>query len=222
MKSADQPSSAQARRSGERDRRRADTRAAVIEAAIRLFAQRGFDGTSLPAIAQLSGVPVPLAMYHFKSKEGLWREAVAAVYARVEAHIAEFAERIEQAKGIEFYRVAATAHITALAAHPEHMRILFQEGTQESERLAWLVDRHQSRLSAMQMAIIERAQGEGLFPPMDVGHAKFLVSGAFSLPIVLAPEFRIVTGDDSQSAEFIRRHVDACLRVILPAAFPKH
>lgn len=210
------------RRTGGRERQREETRSAVIEAAIGLFAQRGFDGTSLPAIAQASGVPVPLTMYHFKSKEGLWREAVATVYARVEAHIEGYAAELERADGIGFYRVAATAHITALAAHPEYMRMLFQEGTQNSERLAWLVEHHQSRLTAMQIAILARAQSEGLFPPMDLGHAKFLVSGAFSLPFVLAPEYRIVTGEDSQSPEFIERHVEACLRLVLPAAFPKH
>ena len=48
------------RRPGARELQRIRTRTAVIDAAIELFAQRGFDGTSLPAIAQASGVPVPL------------------------------------------------------------------------------------------------------------------------------------------------------------------
>lgn len=209
------------RRPGARELQRIRTRTAVIDAAIELFAQRGFDGTSLPAIAQASGVPVPLAMYHFGSKEGLWREAVALLCGRVEEHIQGFASQLAAAQGLEFYRIAARAHITALAAHPEYMRILFQEGTQHSDRLEWLVANHQSRLSAMQMAVIQRAQAEGLFPPMDLVHAKFLVSGMFSLPIVLAPEYSIATGADSLAADFIEQHIDACLRLLFPNAFTR-
>jgi TetR/AcrR family transcriptional regulator len=201
-----------------RSRQREETRALVIDAAIELFSRRGFDGTALPAIATASGIAVPLIIYHFKSKELLWRAAVDAVYARLDAHLEQFRAQIEAAEGLDFYRHAARAHVTALATCPEYMRILFQEGTQASERLTWLVETHQNRITARLTAIIDRAQREGLVPAMDLAHAKFIYSGAFSLPIVLAPEYRLVTGEDSQSDAFIEAHIDACLRLLIPGA----
>jgi TetR/AcrR family transcriptional regulator len=124
------------------------------------------------------------------------------------------------AKGIEFYRLCARAHITALATYPEYMRILFQEGTWATERLAWLVQTHQSRLSLLIEQILARAQHEKLLPEMDLRHAKFIFSGAFCFPIVLAAEFKQLTGEDSQSEAFIERHIEGCLRLMLPGYKP--
>lgn len=97
------------------------------------------------------------------------------------------------------------------------MRILFQEGTQESERLTWMVQTHQSRLSTVLMQIIGRAQREGLLPEMNLAHAKFIISGAFCLPIVLAAEVKLVSGEDALSPEFIDRHIDNCLQMLFPS-----
>jgi TetR/AcrR family transcriptional regulator len=199
-----------------RSLQRDETRKGVIDAAIMLFARQGFEGTGLPAIAGQSGVPVPLIIYHFKTKELLWRAAVDTVFARVETHLESYRAAIESSKGIEFYRISARAHVTALATYPEYMRIVFQEGTQASDRLTWLVETHQNRITEMLMAIIGRAQAEGLAPVMDLAHAKFIYSGAFCLPIVLAPEYFLVTRQDSQSESFIEAHIDACLRLLLP------
>jgi TetR/AcrR family transcriptional regulator len=199
-----------------REQQRQSTRGAVIHAAIRLFAARGFDGTSLPAVAEAAGIAVPLIIYHFKSKLLLWRAAVDAVYARIDLHLASHAPAIAAAVGIARYRAHIRAHLAALAAHPEYMRILFLEGMQASDRLDWLVATHQADATARLTALIAVAQADGLLPAMDVNHAKFILSGAFSLPIVLAAEYRLVDGTDALSPAFLERHIDACLALLMP------
>lgn len=59
---------APARRSGTRSR---PTRERILDAAERLFAQRGFHGVSIRDITGMAGVDVALANYHFGSKQGL-------------------------------------------------------------------------------------------------------------------------------------------------------
>lgn len=44
----------------------------ILDAAERLFALRGFDGTSMREIAQEAGVAQALLHYHFRTKEGLF------------------------------------------------------------------------------------------------------------------------------------------------------
>lgn len=200
---------------GDRNRQRLATRGAVIDAAITLFASRGFDGTPLPEVAKISGVRVPLIVYHFQNKEGLWKDAVTEIYRRVEAHMATFEVHIATSSGIDFYRICARAQITALAKYPEYMRILFQEGTQHSHRLEWLVANHQGKMTDRIIEIIMRAQAEGLMPHVDPEHVKFILSGAFCLPIVLAPEYLLMTGENSLSDKFIERHIELCLQLML-------
>lgn len=48
------------------------TRCAVLDAAQRLFAEKGFAGTSMRDISYASGISQPLIHYHFGSKEGLY------------------------------------------------------------------------------------------------------------------------------------------------------
>ena len=56
-----------------------DTRTQILDAAERLFAERGFRGTSIRAITDLAGVNLAAVGYHFGSKA----ELLAAVVRRV-------------------------------------------------------------------------------------------------------------------------------------------
>ena len=61
------------------------TRAAVIDAAERLFAERGFAATSLRDISQAAGVAHPLILHHFGSKDDLYlaiKRRMVAGYGR--------------------------------------------------------------------------------------------------------------------------------------------
>lgn len=50
-----------------------ETRRRIIDAAIRLFGERGFDGASTRDIAQAAGVNAPALQYYFDNKEGVYR-----------------------------------------------------------------------------------------------------------------------------------------------------
>lgn len=55
----------------------ADTRQAILEAARELFAEQGFERTTMRGIGERAGVDPALISYWFGSKDGLLREAVA-------------------------------------------------------------------------------------------------------------------------------------------------
>jgi AcrR family transcriptional regulator len=75
---------------GRRERRKAQTRAAVRDTAQRLFAERGFDAVTIADVAAAADVAVQTVFNHFETKEALffdgrtpWVErSVAAVIAR--------------------------------------------------------------------------------------------------------------------------------------------
>lgn len=61
------------------------SREEILEAATRLMAARGFDGTSISALAKESGLPSSSIYWHFGSKEGL----LLAVMERGAAHFVQ-------------------------------------------------------------------------------------------------------------------------------------
>jgi len=50
---------------------RGRTRDAIVEAALELFRERGFEGTTMRAVAERAGVSVGNAYYYFSSKDEL-------------------------------------------------------------------------------------------------------------------------------------------------------
>ena len=54
----------------------ADTRGKTLNAAERLFAEHGYDGTSLRDISEASGRHIALSSYHFGTKERLFEEVI--------------------------------------------------------------------------------------------------------------------------------------------------
>ncbi|MEZ4228320.1 MAG: helix-turn-helix domain-containing protein [Polyangiaceae bacterium] len=116
------------------DTERAPSATLICEAATRLFARQGFDGTSLQAIAAQVGISKPTLLYHYPSKDALraavlenlfahWRrmvpqllEAVTSGHARFEALTNEL---------IRFFREdpdRALLLMRELLDRPAHMR----------------------------------------------------------------------------------------------------
>ncbi len=72
---------------GSRTRKGEQTKARIVEAALELFRESGYDDTTMRAVAQNAGVSLGNAYYYFKSKEHL----LHAYYARIHAAHAEAA-----------------------------------------------------------------------------------------------------------------------------------
>jgi TetR/AcrR family transcriptional repressor of mexJK operon len=60
-----------------------DTRSAIIAAAARLFAEHGFDATSMDVLAAAAGLTKPTLYRHFGNKEALFAAALQSVLERL-------------------------------------------------------------------------------------------------------------------------------------------
>ena len=85
LAAASDPESESARPDG---RSRTDTRARIQQIAVELFAEHGYEGTSLREIAERLGVTKAALYYHFKSKEDIILSLVGDYQAQMDALIA--------------------------------------------------------------------------------------------------------------------------------------
>jgi AcrR family transcriptional regulator len=67
------------------------TRAALLGAARRLFAEKGFAGTGREEIVEAAGVTRGALYHHFESKEGLFRAVFEALESEIVARVADAA-----------------------------------------------------------------------------------------------------------------------------------
>ena len=173
-----------------------DSRARIIAAARSSFASVGFEGASTRQIAAEAGVAQSLLLYHFGSKDALWRAVMDDLFAGLSAHLAQAQADLHGAS-ITVQLLALVAGFVQLCAENADVhRIMTLEGRRETDRLKWLVDRH-LRVTADQMcALIRRGQDAGLVragDPMLLYYSVIAIAGtAFSL----APEIRLVSRND--------------------------
>src|ERR671931_770499 len=79
-------------RSPARRRDAAATREALLAAGAELFADRGYDGVPVAAIAQKAGVNKAMINYHFGGKRKLYLAIVSATFADIVARVEALAE----------------------------------------------------------------------------------------------------------------------------------
>ncbi len=71
-----------------------DTYRRILETAIEVFADEGYEGASTRLLAERANVNLPAIQYYFGSKEGLYRAAIAHIAQFVESRMAATAERV--------------------------------------------------------------------------------------------------------------------------------
>jgi len=192
-----------------------ETRQAIIDAALDLFAARGFEGASTRQIAQQAAVTQPALSYHFDGKEELWRAAVGALFDRLGESIAR---RLKGLAGVDDRTVATlmVRHFVEFSAvNPQLHRIIMQESTQPGPRLDWLVTTYVRPLYASAVEILERLRGGAPLPATSAAHLYYLLTGAGATVFVMAPECERLTGVDPFEPTFITAHADLVVEMIV-------
>ena len=108
----------------EKERNAARSRAAILDAAERLFAERGYDATSLTEVGAAAGVSRGTPGYFFGSKAELYRAVLDRAFAEVrEAVRAGRARALASSQGTETILAGAVSdYFEFLAARPARGR----------------------------------------------------------------------------------------------------
>lgn len=123
---------------GPRRGARGRVRARILEVAIDLFAARGFDGVSTAEIAGAAGASQSVVLYHFGTKETLWREALRLLHGRIDAAPFLDADIYKDLDVVARLRVALRRLVYISARHPQYGRMILREAANGGERLDWL------------------------------------------------------------------------------------
>lgn len=105
--------------------RRAQTRAALIEAARTLFAKRGYAAVSLEEIVRAAGVTRGALYYHFEDKQDLFRTIVQEIEKEIDERMLSTGGK--DLSGLERFRVAVRVFLEA-CTQPDVGRILLIDG----------------------------------------------------------------------------------------------
>jgi TetR/AcrR family transcriptional regulator len=169
----------------------------IILAARQAFAAHGYEGASLRQISAEAGVLHTAMLYHFPTKDALWKAVMADMFetleARFDARTAAAATGTHPVSSPrDLGRALVREFVLFCSECPELHRIMTSEGRSDTDRLSWLVDTYSKRLFQA-VAALAPACDPLLSDPVRLYYA---IIGLSASVFTLAPEYRRLSGKD--------------------------
>jgi AcrR family transcriptional regulator len=102
-----------------------DRRSAILDAALEVFARRGFNGASIDEIAQAAGISKALIYEHFPSKRDLHASLLERHTQEIFVRVAQTADTDDP--GEVRLRNGVDAFLDWVETHPKAFRLLFRD-----------------------------------------------------------------------------------------------
>ena len=160
------------------------TKDRILEEALTLFSENGYDGTGVEQIAEKVGVKAPSLYKHFKGKEDIMNALIDNAEARYEEyfgserHIGKLPENREEFIAVTMDRILFTMRDTMI----RRIRKFLVQEQFRNERLAAVTTRHQLEgVQKMYTKIIAGMMEKGLFIKDDPE----LLANELASPVVL-------------------------------------
>ena len=199
------------------------SRAAILQAAVREFACEGIAGARTDAIARSAKVNKALLYYYFKDKEALYGAVLDQVFGGLVACVGEVLSRdLPPREKILAY---AGAHFDYVATHPLYPRIVQGEmmgaGRGRANHLEHIVKKYFRPLFGRVAEVLKNGQATGEFRPVDPLHFVPSMIAVIVFYFTSAPVMRVMTGKDPLSPQLIAARRTAVLDFISAALFQR-
>src|ERR1700687_3502908 len=188
-----------------------ETRASILNAAIAEFAECGFEGASIRAIADRLGLQHPLITYHYRSKDILWRAAAEHAFAQIRAGWDSSAPENSDLSPLARLREEYATLFRYTVAFPEFHRFMRQETFTNNPRLKWAAEAVLAPLLGRLIPQIVAAQKQGLLPKVDPILFHYMMVSLTATLSGFGPEMQITSGlsaEDAKVTEAYWRLVD--------------
>lgn len=197
------------------------SRAAILQAAVREFSREGVAGARIDAIARSARVNKALLYYYYKDKEALYSAVLDEVFSGLTlAVMAELARDLPPREKILAY---ASTHFDYIANHPLYPRVVQREmmraGHEAATHLERIVRQYFRPLFGKLAAVLQEGCAAGDFRPVDPLH---FIPSMISIIIFYfnsAPVLRLLSGVDPFTPERIAARRAAVLDFISAALF---
>ncbi|NGM51322.1 TetR/AcrR family transcriptional regulator [Caulobacter sp. 602-2] len=199
-------------------RRRSEARPGeIVQAALEVFAERGFAGARLDEIAAKAGISKGALYLYFETKDDIFRavvrEAVAPNLDRVEAVLAQATLPFPDLLRMVFAQVVQLIGTSRLGAVA---KLVIGESRNFPELARVWHDEVVSRALSLMSGAIARAQARGEVAPGDPRLYAFSIVGPILMGVIWKETFVPVGAPAMNLEALVRQHADTVLLGLTP------
>lgn len=144
-----------------------ERRAAIVDAAIHLFAEKGFRGATTRELAAILGVTEPVIYQHFETKSDLYRAIIEAKSQEGHQRGAELLSLLESGDDRSFFRCLGNLILERYEEDPDFMRLLLFSALERHELADLFFERQIAEYFKAVAGYIQRRIEAGAFQPVD-------------------------------------------------------
>jgi TetR/AcrR family transcriptional regulator len=170
-----------------------DTRAAILKAARRVFAQRGLDGASIRDVAETAKVNTAMIYYYFKDKEDLYRSVISDSFSPLAAI---WDDKIFKgdAPVKEKIRKYVESYIRFQQVNEDLRRIMAMEFAGSGGNITWICEKHFSDNYGKLVKILKEGMKTGELKKVDPSLAIASLFGIIIHNFIMEPLAEYVHG----------------------------
>ena len=166
----------QAKREETSDRRVGDrNRARILEAAVEVFAIRGYDGARIAEIAERSQLPKANVYYYFRTKRAIYETIIGNLVTDWDAALAQLDAARDPGEALSSY---IRAKLEFSRKRTAQSRMFANEVVHGGRFLSRTVRRHMHAATAEKAKVFQSWIKAGLMDPVDPLHLFILLWGA--------------------------------------------
>jgi AcrR family transcriptional regulator len=144
-----------------------ERRAAIIDAALQLFAEKGFRGATTRELAARVGVSEPVLYEHFRAKSDLYTAIIDEKSRRAREMAGDLTELEGRLDTRAFFEHLGSALFASIASDPLFIRLLMFSALEGHELKDLFFERHSSAFLASVSGYIERRIADGSMRPTN-------------------------------------------------------
>jgi len=187
----------------------------ILLAALRSFADRGYDGTSVRELNQELAVSHNLINRRFGSKQRLWRAAVDRWFGELVDALAPSVNLTGAGDPLERLREFVVTFIEVNARRPEMARLMNVEASLGGPRLDYIFERFISPCLLPAATLAAKLQAEGKMRLVPTGTLFFLIAHGATAPAAHRPLAALIGIADPTDPTTVRVHARAVAELLI-------
>lgn len=139
----------------------------ILDAAVRLFSSKGFDGTTISEIAEQSGLPKTNVYYYFSTKAAIYERLISEVLEDWDKALRQLSSDLPPQEALLNY---VTDKLEFSRVHGEKSRFFAGELLRGGTFLTPRQKRHVQNVTREACAVVQRWVDDGVCNPVDPRH----------------------------------------------------